>query len=37
MFLVIDLGNTNKKLAVFEKGRLKDFAILPDFNLQTLK
>lgn len=37
MFLVIDLGNTNKKLAVFEKGSLKSITILPNFNLRSLK
>ena len=37
MFLVIDLGNTNKKLAVFENGSLKSLTIMPVFNLRSLK
>ena len=34
--LVIDLGNTNKKLALFSKGRLNAITILPEFNLKAI-
>ena len=37
MFLVIDLGNTNKKLAVFKNGSLKSLTVVPVFNLSSLR
>jgi type III pantothenate kinase len=35
--LVIDLGNTNKKLAIFEAGQLQCVEQFQDFNLKMLK
>ncbi len=37
MYLIIDLGNTNKKLALFSKGRLNTITILPGFNLRAVR
>lgn len=37
MYLVIDLGNTNKKLAVFSRGRLKDIRIMPEIRLPAVR
>jgi type III pantothenate kinase len=37
MYLVIDLGNTNKKLALFSKGRLNAITILPEFTLTAIR
>ncbi|MEI8007127.1 MAG: type III pantothenate kinase [Bacteroidota bacterium] len=35
--LVIDLGNTNKKLALFSKGKLNAITILPEFTLKAIR
>jgi len=37
MYLVIDLGNTNKKIAVFSNGLLHDFTIQSEIRLSTVK
>ncbi|MCX6280520.1 MAG: type III pantothenate kinase [Bacteroidetes bacterium] len=37
MYLIIDLGNTNKKLALFSNGRLKKMKLLPVISLQAVK
>ena len=37
MYLIIDLGNTNKKLALFSKGRLKTIKNLPDISLSSVR
>jgi type III pantothenate kinase len=37
MNLIIDLGNTNKKLALFQNGKLSDLQIFPELELTLLK
>jgi len=37
MYLVIDLGNTNKKFAVFSNGKLNTLKILPDISLPVVR
>ena len=37
MYLVIDLGNTNKKFALFHKGRLKSLTLLPSVSLKEVQ
>jgi type III pantothenate kinase len=37
MDLVIDLGNTNKKLAIFDKGKMTGIYEFPDLDLETLR
>ena len=37
MYLIIDLGNTNKKFALFSNGRLKAMKILPEVSLKAVQ
>jgi len=37
MYLVVDLGNTNKKFALFSKGRMKELVNLPEVSLKTVR
>jgi type III pantothenate kinase len=37
MYLIIDLGNTNKKFALFSKGRLKTMKVFPEINLPVVR
>jgi type III pantothenate kinase len=37
MDLVIDLGNTNKKLALFQDGKLSELHLFPDINVSLIR
>ncbi len=37
MYLILDLGNTNKKLAIFQDGRLLDLKLFPSISLKTVR
>jgi type III pantothenate kinase len=37
MDLIIDLGNTNKKLALFQNGKLAELHLLPDFTTKLIR
>ena len=37
MDLIIDFGNTNKKLAIFEQGEMTSLIEFPDLNLETVR
>jgi type III pantothenate kinase len=37
MDLIIDLGNTNKKLALFENGKLTELQLIPEITLKVLR
>jgi type III pantothenate kinase len=37
MDLIIDLGNTNKKLALFENGKLAELHLLPEITIKSIR
>ena len=37
MDLIIDLGNTNKKLALFQNGKLAEFHLLPELTIKLIR